>query len=244
MSGLVDQILGQLGPGQVSAIANQIGTDPQTAQSAIAQAIPLIVGGMAKNASTPAGADALHNALSDHAGNSVGDVLGAVLGGGQAGGGLSGVLGRMLGGGGQAGGGLGSVLGSVLGGGGQAGGGFNSGIGGAILGHVFGNNANAANQGLGQTSGLGAQGAGQLLSILAPIVMSALANQTHSQGLSPGGLGGMLAQQAQATQQQGGLTGGLLGAVLDHNGDGHIDLAEMIQAAGGLMGALGGTRRV
>jgi len=246
MSGLIDNILGHLDSNQIGAIANQLGTDPATAQAAIEQALPLIVGGMAKNASTPEGADALHNALGNHAGGSVGDILGSMLGGsaGQAGGGgLGSILGSVLGGGSQQGGGLGSILGSVLGGGAaQQGGGAGSGIGGAILGHVFGNNVNAANQGLGQTSGLGTQGAGQLMAILAPIVMSVLANQSRSQGLSPGGLGNVLAQQAQATQQQGGVTGGLLNAVLDHNGDGHIDLSEMMAAAGGVMGALGGRR--
>jgi len=247
MSGLIDNILGHLDNNQIGAIANQLGTDPATAQAAIEQALPLIVGGMAKNASTPEGADALHNALSNHAGGNVGDILGSMLGGsaGQAGGGgLGSILGSVLGGGQQGGGGLGSILGSVLGGGQQAGGGIDPGIGGAILGHVFGNNVNAANQGLGQTTGLGTQGAGQLMAILAPIVMSVLANQTRSQGLSPGGLGSVLAQQTQTTQQQGGVTGGLLNAVLDHNGDGHIDLSEMMAAAGGLMGALGGRRQV
>lgn len=246
MSGLIDNILGHLDSNQIGAIANQLGTDPATAQAAIEQALPLIVGGMAKNASTPDGADALHNALSNHAGGSVGDILGSMLGGGggqAGGGGLGSILGSVLGGSGQqaGSGGLGSILGSVLGGGGgqQAGGGVDSGIGGAILGHVFGNNVNAANQGLGQTTGLGTQGAGQLMAILAPIVMSVLANQTRSQGLSPGGLGNVLAQQTQSTQQQGGVTGGLLNAVLDHNGDGHIDLSEMMAAAGGVMGAFG-----
>ncbi|MBN8885745.1 MAG: DUF937 domain-containing protein [Rudaea sp.] len=246
MSGLIDQVIGQLGSGQVEAIAKQLGTDPQTAQAAIEQALPLIVGGMAKNASTPEGAGALHSALErDHAGTDISEVLGGVLGnaGGGAGG-VGGLLGSLLGGGPQgAPGGLGAVIGSVLGGGQQQSG-VNTGIGGAILGHIFGNNVNAANQGLGQTTGLGAQNAGQLLAILAPIVMSVLANQSRSQGLSPGGLGNVLTQQAQTTQQQGGITGGLLNAVLDHNGDGHIDLSEMIQAAGGLMGALGGRRTV
>ena len=60
MSGLIDQIAGHLGPDQIDAIAKQLGTDPQTAQAAIEQALPLIVGGMAKNASTPDGAGALH----------------------------------------------------------------------------------------------------------------------------------------------------------------------------------------
>lgn len=243
MSGLIDQVIGHLGPEQVDAIAKQLGTDPQTAQSAIEQALPLIVGGMANKASTPDGAGALHTALQDHAGADVSEVLNGVLGGSaSAGGGLGGLLGGLLGGG-QQGGGLGSVLGSVLGGAQQQGG-FNPGVGGAILGHIFGNKVDTANQGLGQTTGLGAQGAGQLLAILAPIVMSVLANQAHGQSLSPGGLGNVLAQQNQQIQQQGGLGGGLLNAVLDHNGDGHIDLSEMIQAAGGIMGALGGRRTV
>lgn len=245
MSGLVDNILSHLGDAQVGAIANQIGTDPESARSAIQQAIPLIVGGMAKNASTPEGAGELHSALSDHAGINVSDVLNSVLSGsnaqtGAGAGGLGGLLGGMLGGGspGGAGGGLGSILGSVFGA--RAGSsGMDPGMGGAILGHVFGGNANAANQGLGQTTGLGTQGAGQLMSILAPIVMSVVANMTQKQGLSPGGLGSVLGQQSQQVQQQGGVTGGLLSAVLDHNGDGHIDLSEMIQSAGGLMNALG-----
>lgn len=236
MSGLIEQIIGQLGPDQVGAIAQQLGTDPQTTQAAIDQALPLIVGGLAHRAGTPEGAGALHDALQDHAGAEVGDVLGRVLGGGTAGagGGLGGLLGGLFGGGQQ--GGLGSVLGNLLGKGGAQQGGFDAGPGGAILGHIFGSKIDTANQGLGQTTGLGAQGAGQLLAILAPIVMSVLANHSRSQGLSPGGLGEVLAQQTQSSRQQGGLAGGLLGAVLDHNGDGKIDLSEMIQAAGGLLG--------
>jgi hypothetical protein len=241
MSGLIDQIAGHLGPDQIDAIARQLGTDPQTAQAAIDQALPLIVGGMAKNASTPDGAGALHSALQDHAGTDISEVLGSVLGGAGGGGGaggLGGLLGGLLGGGQQGGGGLGSVLGSVLGGGAQQQGGFNPGIGGAILGHIFGNRTDVANQGLGQTTGLGTQNAGQLMAILAPIVMSVVANMSKNQGLSPGGLGSVLGQQAQATTQQGGLAGGLLNSVLDHNGDGKIDLSEMMAAAGGVMNAM------
>lgn len=203
MSDLTNQVLSHLDPASIEAIANQLGIDPAQAEAAIQQAVPVVVGGLARNAQTDAGADALHQAAQDHAGGDIGSILGSVLGGQQAGGGID------------------------------------SGIGGAILGHVFGNNVNAANQGLGQTTGLGTQGAGQLMAILAPIVMSVLANMSQKQGLSPGGLGNVLAQQAQTTQQQGGVTGGLLNAVLDHNGDGHIDLSEMMAAAGGAMNAMG-----
>ena len=219
MSGLVDTVMGHLGSDQINAIASQLGTDPDSARNAIEHALPLIVGGMAHSASTPEGAGALHSALADHAGSSISDVLGSVLGSNGAAGG----------------GGLGGMLGSLLGGGSA---GAGSGIGGAILGHVFGGNLNAANQCLGQTTGLGTAGAGQLLAILAPIVMSVLANQSQQQGLSPGGLGNVLGQQSQQIQQQGGIAGGLLSAVLGHSG-GQLDLSSLIQGAGGLLNAFG-----
>lgn len=221
MSGLIDNIMSHLGDSQINAIASQLGTDPASARNAIEHALPLIVGGMAQNASTPDGAGALHSALAnDHAGTNISDVLGSVLGSGTSGGG-----------------GLGGMLGSIFGGG--SAGGANSGIGGAILGHIFGANTSAANQGLGQITGLGTQNAGQLLAILAPIVMSVLANMSQKQGLSPGGLGSVLGQQSQQIQQQGGLTGGLINAVLNHSGGGQLDLSQLIQGAGGLLNALG-----
>lgn len=197
MSGLVDTVMANLGDDQIAAIAAKLGTDPAQARNAIEHALPLIVGGMAQNASTAQGASALNNALGEHAGFNISDVLNGVLSGSNNG---------------------------------------TSGIGGAILGHIFGGNQAAANQGLGQTSGLGQQNAGQLMAILAPIVMTALANHAQGQGLSPGGLGGMLGQESQQIQQQGGLAGGLLSAVLNHSG-GHLDLSHLLQGAGGLLGA-------
>ena len=201
MGTLVDSVMGNLSEAQIAAIATKLGTDPVQARNAIEHALPLIVGGMAQNASTPQGANALHNALGEHAGFNISDVLSGVLSG--SGGGASG-------------------------------------IGGAILGHIFGGNQAAANQGLGQTTGLGQQNAGQLMAILAPIVMSALANPAQTRGLSPGGLGGMLGQESQQIQQRGGLAGGLLSAVLGHQG-GHLDLSHLLQGAGGLLSAF--TRR-
>lgn len=185
MSGLVDSVLSNLGPGQIGAIASQLGVDPAQAQSAIEHAIPLIVGGMAQNASTPAGANSLNDALGAHGGD------------------LSGMLSGILGGG------------------------AGSGIGGAILGHVFGGNQGAVNQGLGQATGMNSQNAGQLMAILAPMVMGALANHTQGQNVGAGGLGGLLAQETQQIQQQGGSAGSLLNSVLGGSG-------------GNLSGMLGG----
>ena len=190
MSGLVDNVLANLNDDQIGAIASKLGVDPAQARNAVEHAVPLIVGGMAQNASTPQGANALNNALGAHAGSNISSVLDSVLGGGAG-----------------------------------------VGVGGAILGHIFGGNQDVANQGLGQTTGLGQHNAGQLMAILAPIVMAALANHAQGQGMNAGGLGGMLGQQAQQIQQQGGSAGGLLNAVLSNSGG----LSGLMQKAGGLL---------
>ncbi len=87
------------------------------------------------------------------------------------------------------------------------------------------------NQSLGQATGMNSQNAGQLMAILAPIVMGALANHAQGQNVGAGGLGGMLAQEVQQVQQQGGSAGGLLNSVL---GAGGGNLSGML---GGLLNA-------
>jgi hypothetical protein len=71
--------------------------------------------------------------------------------------------------------------------------------------------------------------------------MATLANHAQQGGFNSGALGGMLGQQSQQIQQQGGLVGGLVNAVLGHSGGGNLDLSGLIQSAGGLLGAF--TRR-
>ena len=121
---------------------------------------------------------------------------------------------------------LGSVLGSVLGGG------QGQGAGSAILGHIFGGQQQQAESSLGQASGLGGGNAGQLLTILAPIVMSFLANKVQGSGLDAGGLGQVLQQERAQTQQQGGLGGSLLTSMLDQDGDGQLGAGDLFKLAG------------
>ena len=124
---------------------------------------------------------------------------------------------------------LGSVLGSVLGGGqGQN-------AGSAILGHIFGGQQQQAESSLGQASGLGGGNAGQLLAILAPIVMSFLANKVQGNGLDAGGLGQVLQQEQAQTQQQGGLGGSLLTSMLDQDGDGQLGAGDLFKLAGSFL---------
>jgi hypothetical protein len=222
MSDLTSSIFGQIDQSHIESIAGQLGIDPAQASDAIQQALPLLMGGLARNAASPQGARSLHSALErDHAGVDIGGLLGSVLGGGS---------------GSSGGGGLGDVLGAVLGGGSSGGSGA-GGMGGAILGHIFGGRRDQAAQGLGKTSGLGGAGAAQLLAMLAPLVMAALGNMTRKQGLDANGLSGVLGQEHHKLTQTG--VGGLLSGVLDSDGDGEVSMSEMLQAGAGLLGAFG-----
>lgn len=124
-------------------------------------------------------------------------------------------------------GGLGDLLGSVMGGG--------QGGGADILGHIFGGNQQRAETGLGQATGLGGN-AGNLLQMLAPIVMAFLANRVQSGGLDAGGLGQALGQERARAQSQGGLGGGLLGSLLDQDGDGQVGIGDLLKIGGSLLG--------
>lgn len=99
MTNLANEVMGQLDSSQIEAIASQLGVDPAQAENAIQQAMPLLVGGLARNAATPEGAGALHSALGDHAGSDIGSLLGGMLGGGGGsglGGGMA-ILGHIFG---------------------------------------------------------------------------------------------------------------------------------------------------
>lgn len=94
MSSLLDMVQQQLGGNTVNQIAQQIGTDPAAAQSAVTAALPMLLGGMAHTASDPAGATAINAATESHSGM-LGNLSGLLGAAGMAEGG--GLLGRILG---------------------------------------------------------------------------------------------------------------------------------------------------
>ena len=98
MSSLLDAVTQQLGGGNLSRISQQIGADEGATQNAIGMALPVLVGGLARNASQPAGAAALDRALDNHDGGLL-DNLGQLLGGQGApwSSGGAGILGHILG---------------------------------------------------------------------------------------------------------------------------------------------------
>ncbi|WP_027014907.1 DUF937 domain-containing protein [Comamonas composti] len=215
-SSLTDELMGQLQGAPMQGLAQQLGVDSVQTEQAVGLALPMLFGALGQNASQPQGAA---------------DLLGALKGGG-GGMDLGGLLGGLLGNGGAASaGGLGSILGSVLGGG-AAGQGSDAG---AILGQVFGAGRQKAESQLGQATGLGGN-AGQLLTLLAPIVMSFLAQRVQAGGMSASDLGQTLGKESSQIQAKGGAAGGLLGSLLDQNGDGKLDMGDLIKLGTGLLG--------
>jgi hypothetical protein len=125
-------------------------------------------------------------------------------------------------------GGILDQLGSFLGSAGSA-------DGAGILGHVFGGRSEAAARGVGQLSGLDAGKAGQLLAMLAPIVLGALGRMKQERSMGPGDLGDLLGREHDNLRQRGGGTD-LLSSLLDRDGDGSV-MDDALEIGGGLLGS-------
>lgn len=130
---------------------------------------------------------------------------------------------------------IGDVLGAVLGG--QQ---SRQTDGPGQLAHIFGGRQQRAATGLGEATGLGGDKAQMLLKMLAPVVLAFLAKRMFGgraqDGASPQALGEVLGREQEQVRQQGGLGGGLLGAVLDQDGDGQLGLGDLLKMGGSVLG--------
>lgn len=109
------------------------------------------------------------------------------------------------------------------------------GMGAGILKHVFGGRQDTVAQGVGAATGLGGAQSGQLLAMLAPIVMGALGSAKRTNGLDAGGLASMLVQERSALATQGGGALGSIMKLIDQDGDGSV-----IDDIGGMLGKMMG----
>lgn len=208
---LVTELMAQLQGAPMQQMAQQLGANSQQIQTAVSAALPLLLGALGSNVAQPQGAAQLLGALQRDHSSAMPQGLGE----------------------------LGGLLGSIMGGSAQAPAASSAsnplGDGAAILGHIFGNNLPKAESGLGQATGMG-NNAGQLLAMLAPIVMSFLASRVQSGNMDAGSLGQVLGQERAQVQQQGGLAGGLLGSMLDQNGDGKLDVGDLFKLGSSFLG--------
>ena len=97
-SDLLGSLMGQLGSGGIEEIGRSVGLDSGDVSKVLAGAMPAILTGLTRNASSGSGAAGLLGALDrDHDGSVLDDVMGYLGGGGDLGAG-AGILGHVLGG--------------------------------------------------------------------------------------------------------------------------------------------------
>jgi hypothetical protein len=179
MNILTEMLTQQLAGGAISQISNKLGIDPGTAGKAVAIALPLLIAALARNSSTPSGANALDQAVArDHDGSILDDVGGFLNSG-------------------------------------------NTADGAGILGHVFGNQQNSVEGALAQRTGLDPGSAGQILAMVAPLVLGAVGKTKMEQGLDANGLSAYLGDQQQVQSAPPDMMG-MLGGFLDSNQDGSV----------------------
>lgn len=97
-----------------------------------------------------------------------------------------------------------------------------------ILGHIFGNRTDGVTNALGRTAGVDPSQAGQILAMLAPLVLGALGRQTRQEGIGLDQLAGRL-QTERTELERASPMGSLLTNFLDQDGDGSVmdDVADL-----------------
>ena len=221
---LLDALMQQLQGAPLQQLAQQLGTSSSQVESAVGPALSLLLDGLGRNAAQPEGASALLQAWQQsHASHGTTASASAAP---------QGALGAL--------GGLGDLLGNVLAGAGagaspRAGGASGMEAGAAILGQILGGQRQQAESQLGERSGLGAQ-AGQLLALLAPIVMQFLAQRAAAGQLDASSLGNALGQEpSRQPKPPSGVADSLLTGLLDQNRDGKLDAGDLLQLGAGLL---------
>ncbi len=232
---ILDMLSKQLSPEVVQGIGQQVGLNQDETSQALSALLPMMVGGLAKNAqSSPQSAMALSTALErDHDGGVL-DHVSNLLGGGSSGG----ALGNLLKTGGSAaamnmvtgmlgnrGGNASSMLGGLLGGNNGGGGLLGAVLGsaptsqrginaGGILGHILGVQQNPVQDAIAKALGLDPSKVGMLMTFVAPLIMGALGKAKRQQNLSANGLTDLLNRERQTIEQhvpEAASGGGLLG---------------------------------
>ena len=116
-----------------------------------------------------------------------------------------------------------------------------AGAGAGILKHILGGQRSQVESNLGQKLGIDTGSAGQLLTMLAPLVMGALGKAQQSGNLDVGSLTSMLGGERAQIQRRAPEGISILGSLLDSDGDGQI-ADDVAKIGGGLLSRFFGKR--
>jgi hypothetical protein len=111
-----------------------------------------------------------------------------------------------------------------------------------ILRHVLGSRRRRVEAGIGKSTGMDAGSVGKLLTMLAPVVLGALGKQRRQGDLDAGSLASLLGQERQSMERVQPEATGILGQLLDADGDGDVDLGDVAKRGVGMLGKLFGGR--
>jgi hypothetical protein len=111
-----------------------------------------------------------------------------------------------------------------------------------ILKHALGGRRPAVESEVAKQAGLDPKAISSLLPLLAPIVMGALGREKRQRGLDLGGLAGMLSGEGRRAKEMAPGALGLLGGLLDDEGDG-LDAGDLADAGKKLLGGFLGGRK-
>jgi hypothetical protein len=101
---------------------------------------------------------------------------------------------------------------------------------GGMLSQILGGRQDRVEQSISKSSGLDASSVKNLMSMLAPMVVGAAAKQKQTQGFDADRLKEYLGTEKDSVEKQ---TGGMIGRLLDQDGDGDFDLNDVAKLAMG-----------
>jgi hypothetical protein len=119
---------------------------------------------------------------------------------------------------------------------------YQEGPGDGILRHVFGDRRQAIEQNFSKKSKLDFGSITKLLTMLAPLVMGYLGRNQRKQGLDVGGLASLLGAERQQARRMAPKSTGMLGQLLDTDGDGEF-IDDVAKIGGGLISKLFGRKK-
>ena len=179
---LTSLLSSSIGQNLISGAASQLGIEQSKAQSIISIGLPVLMSAIQKNASNPATASGLQNALESKHDGSILENLSGFLGQGD----------------------------------------FSDGS--KIIGHLLGGNSQNVVNAIGQQSGTDSSQVGNVLSMLAPVVMGMMGKQKQEQGLDMNGIAGLVGGFLGGNQSSdsNNVAMNIATKFLDQNNDGSI----------------------
>ena len=213
-----DDLYSRLQDGHISRIGEQLGIPQAQAQSAVAAALPLLVGALGRNAQQPQGASSLFDALGRHAGVGVGSAMDAALRDGDDGNSILGhIFGRRQGSASQG-------LGAATGLGNEKAGALLRLLAPVVMAYLAKRMYERRHANDGAST---------------PAEIPSATSTPNSTGLSS-----MLGRENVHIAKQGGVGSKLLSAVLDRDHDGDVDFSDLAGAAMIAASAVSAARRL